>query len=125
MRGLCAIFVAIYHFSTNSYIASLPFIKNGFLFVDFFFVLSGFVIASSYGSKLKDDFSTSRFMFLRLGRLYPLHFFVLGLFLVIAIVKPDGNYSASGFILTALLLQTFTDGNLTNWNLPSWSISAE
>jgi hypothetical protein len=48
MRGLCAIIVAIYHFSSASYIGEVPFIKNGLLFVDFFFVLSGFVIAASY-----------------------------------------------------------------------------
>ena len=47
LRGICAIIVAVYHFSSNSILAALPFIKNGFLFVDFFFVLSGFVIASS------------------------------------------------------------------------------
>ncbi len=122
LRGICAIMVAVYHFSTVSHLASLPFIENGFLFVDFFFVLSGFVIASSYGDKLRSGFPISQFMFLRLGRLYPLHLFVLCLYLPIAVM---GGYSWHGFWITALLLQVFSDGNLGNWNPPSWSISAE
>jgi len=124
MRGICAVMVAIYHLSAVSYVNSLPFIKNGFLFVDFFFALSGFVIASSYQDKLLNDLPISRFMFLRIARLYPLHLFMLLLYLGVAILRPM-DYSASGFVITALLLQTFSDGNLTNWNLPSWSISAE
>lgn len=122
LRGICAVMVAIYHFSTDSLLANLPFIENGYLFVDFFFVLSGFVIASSYGERLRSGFPISRFMFLRLGRLYPLHIFVLCLYLPVAI---GGAYSASSFWITALLLQVFTDGQLGNWNPPSWSISAE
>src|SRR6266704_3238416 len=85
LRGICAIFVAIYHFSAVSFLSSIPIIKNGFLFVDFFFVLSGFVIAASYGERLKAQFPISKFMFLRLGRLYPLHIFVLFLYLIIAL----------------------------------------
>src|SRR5258708_2731325 len=122
LRGICAIIVAIYHFSTVSYLADMPFIKNGFLFVDFFFVLSGFVIASSYGDKLRSGFSIPQFMFLRLGRLYPLPIFVLLLYLPIAMT---GGYSWSSFWVTALLLQAFSHGGLGNWNPPSWSISAE
>ena len=122
LRGICAVIVAIYHFSTTSLLFNVPFIENGYLFVDFFFVLSGFVIASSYGERLRSGFPISRFMFLRLGRLYPLHIFVLCLYLPIAI---GGSYSASSFWITALLLQVFTDGQLGNWNPPSWSISAE
>jgi peptidoglycan/LPS O-acetylase OafA/YrhL len=125
VRGICAIFVAIYHFRTVSYIGSIPFIQNGFLFVDFFFVLSGFVIASNYGDRLRNQFPISRFMFLRLARLYPLHLFVLLCYLVVAVVKADSGYSGNGFVLTLLLLQTFTEGHLSNWNPPSWSISAE
>lgn len=125
LRGICAIFVAIYHFSTISYLADVPFIKNGFLFVDFFFVLSGFVIASSYGSRLRNGFSIARFMFLRMGRLYPLHLFVLCLYLGTAFTGMSDGYTAPNFWTTAFLLQAFSDGDLGNWNPPSWSISAE
>lgn len=51
--------------------------RNAYLFVDFFFVLSGFVIASTYQERIAGGFSVWRFMLLRLGRLYPLHIAVL------------------------------------------------
>lgn len=47
-RGLCAVLVALHHFKASGYIAGSSFIQNAFLFVDFFFVLSGFVISKRY-----------------------------------------------------------------------------
>ena len=75
LRGICALMVAIYHFSTNSLLANIPFIENGYLFVDFFFVLSGFVIASSYGERLRSGFPISRFMFFEVGPIISLCIF--------------------------------------------------
>src|SRR4030081_3897665 len=40
-------------------------------------------------------------------------------------IAMTGGYSAVNFWKTALLLQAFSDGQLGNWNPPSWSISAE
>jgi peptidoglycan/LPS O-acetylase OafA/YrhL len=126
LRGVCAVFVAIFHFSTDATITAIPFIHHGFLFVDFFFVLSGFVIAANYGAKLQSGFPLGKFMSLRFWRLYPLHLFVLLLYAGLVAVKGAGNtYPASGFVLSGLLLQIFSDGQLGNWNLPSWSIAAE
>lgn len=106
---------------------SLSLITNGGLFVDFFFVLSGFVIASSYGRKLSTGFSLLAFMLLRLGRLYPLHFFLLALYVPPALSKT--NYSITDFIDSAFLLQAWTPyswpEHVNPWNPPSWSISAE
>ena len=50
---------------------------GGWLWVDFFFVLSGFVIAASCGERLASGFAVRRFMLLRLGRIYPLHITML------------------------------------------------
>ncbi|WP_454616650.1 hypothetical protein [Bradyrhizobium cenepequi] len=58
-----------------------PFTRKAYLFVDFFFVLTGFVIASNYRSRLADGFSAGRFLVLRLGRIYPLHIVTLLLFI--------------------------------------------
>lgn len=126
LRGLCAIFVAVFHFSAHSTFYKIPFIQNAFLFVDFFFVLSGFVIAANYGAKLQGGLDIGKFMFLRLGRLYPLHLFVLMMCIgLVAVRGPGDTYPLSGFWISAFLLQIFSDGHLGNWNLPSWSISAE
>jgi peptidoglycan/LPS O-acetylase OafA/YrhL len=53
---------------------------NGFLAVDFFFCLSGFVIAYSYAAKLEDSLGVGEFSLLRVIRLYPM--FLLGTMLM-------------------------------------------
>jgi peptidoglycan/LPS O-acetylase OafA/YrhL len=77
LRAICATLVVFYHFEGVTIIGSVPFVRNAFLFVDFFFVLSGFVIASSYAERVAAGLPIPKFMFLRLGRLYPLHAIVL------------------------------------------------
>jgi len=74
-RGICALMVALFHFPTRSMFSQSAFVGGAYLFVDFFFVLPGFVIASSYGSRLSKPDELARFALVRLGRIYPLHFF--------------------------------------------------
>ena len=52
LRGIAAISVALHHFSINSILQNNYYVKNSYLMVDFFFVLSGFVIAYNYMDKL-------------------------------------------------------------------------
>ncbi len=49
MRGIAAIFVMLFHYFASS---GQKWLMNGFIAVDFFFVLSGFVVLHSYGQKL-------------------------------------------------------------------------
>lgn len=126
LRGICACMVAVMHLPTPGLLYRS--MHNGYLFVDFFFVLSGFVIAASYGDKLAQGFSVGRFMFLRLGRVYPLHLAMLLAFAAFEIVtrKPlEGDYSMAGLISSLLLLQIFVGPDGATWNRPSWSIAAE
>lgn len=136
LRGICAYLVVLFHFQTSGIITNISFVKNGWLFVDFFFVLSGFVISASYGRRLENGFPLARFLFLRLGRIYPLHIVVLAAFLAMEIfgtffhgLSPREPFSGSrtpyDLIMSVFLLQTFnlTDG--LSWNNPSWSIAAE
>jgi peptidoglycan/LPS O-acetylase OafA/YrhL len=51
-RGICACLVVLFHFHGYSPIYSWGLIRNSYLFVDFFFVLSGFVIAWNYATRL-------------------------------------------------------------------------
>src|SRR5947199_4414119 len=76
-RGIAACLVALFHLDAYSHLYGMPFLRNSWLFVDFFFVLSGFVIAANYQQRLLDGFGVGRFLLLRLGRLYPLHFTML------------------------------------------------
>lgn len=137
LRGVCACMVVLLHFVTQGHIASLSIVKHGFLFVDFFFVLSGFVIGSSYGERLAQGFSIGRFMWLRLGRIYPLHIVMLIAFLAFelffAYFMPNAaarapftdSFSLDSLVQSLFLVQIFFGPDATPWNGPSWSIAAE
>lgn len=118
--------VALFHFDVISHLSFLPLTRNGYLFVDFFFVLSGFVIASNYRSRLAEGFGTGRFLVLRLGRIYPLHLVTLLLFIPIDAAKDGvGPNLLQAIVTNAVLLQGL-GVNPQNWlNFASWSISAE
>jgi peptidoglycan/LPS O-acetylase OafA/YrhL len=47
-RGFCALLVALYHVPVTAFVFLNPLVRGSFLFVDFFFVLSGFVISFTY-----------------------------------------------------------------------------
>ena len=137
LRGVCACMIVLLHFPTFGAISSSAFVTNAFLFVDFFFVLSGFVIAASYGDRLAKGFSIARFMALRLGRIYPLHLFMLLVFLAFEVAFAAGGagsadraafsgvYAPDGLVTSVLLVQTFVGPKFTQWNGPSWSIAVE
>lgn len=146
-RGVAACAVALFHFRSvfgigvNSHIASLALIKDAWLGVDFFFVLSGFVIASNYQRRLICRTVRLRdFLLLRLGRLYPLHLFALLATVSIVLflrygatgaTRPDlptDQLALSPFLANLLLLHGLHVGRSimwNQWNHPSWSISAE
>ena len=105
--------------------------------VDFFFVLSGFVISAAYGSRLAGGFSLARFMTLRLGRVYPLHLLVLALYVAAELAKLPLRQAGLDFAapftarsdpgdlaLTALLMQVFVVPTPLHWSPASWSIAA-
>lgn len=72
IRGLAAIVVLMFHTAVKARRHEL--IPVGYLAVDLFFVLSGFVIAQAYGAKLHEGLSLRAFLTIRGRRLYPLFF---------------------------------------------------
>jgi len=72
-RGIAALCVALYHFPVYSHIEFSGFVHGAYLFVDFFFVLSGFVIAYVYADRLQRWDDVTEFIVRRFGRLWPLH----------------------------------------------------
>jgi len=69
LRGTAALCVLLLHWFDG---VGMPWCHYGFLAVDFFFLLSGFVIAHSYERRLLDSMSVGRFLWLRFVRLYPM-----------------------------------------------------
>jgi peptidoglycan/LPS O-acetylase OafA/YrhL len=138
LRGVAALGVLLHHMPASNGLAALPIARMGSLFVDFFFVLSGFVIASSYGEKLAGTFALRKFAVLRLGRVLPVHLVMVALFAVIecaAWALGSGGFSLRpAFTGTHSPLHLFTasfllDGYIPHWqnffNGVSWSISVE
>ena len=77
-RGVCASLVALFHMPTGSHLGQLLPVQNAWLFVDFFFVLSGFVISHAAEGRLWRPGENSRFLLKRFARLWPLHAVMLG-----------------------------------------------
>jgi peptidoglycan/LPS O-acetylase OafA/YrhL len=141
MRGVAALIVALMHMPPlvrEQYVPGL--IENGYLMVPFFFVLSGFVIHLNYFEFIRDGRGLSRFMFLRLGRLYPVHFVFLLLWLGVEVARyiaaqhygvhapvtqPFRENSPTAFIEHLFLVQALGFSNASTFNVPSWSISVE
>ncbi|HST37274.1 MAG TPA: acyltransferase, partial [Allosphingosinicella sp.] len=138
LRGVAACFVVLYHLHTTGFITNVAIVRHAWLFVDFFFVLSGFVIAASYGEKLKTGFPLRAYMILRLGRIYPLHLFIILVFVAIEcallLAGAQGMQGRAPFTGprslpfladNLLLIQIFVPGAKASWNGVSWSIAAE
>lgn len=139
-RGLAALMVAFYHFGVYSHLQQLSVVRVSFLFVDFFFVLSGFVVAHAYADMLlREKPAWISFVLRRLGRLWPLHLAVLSMFLALELSKVatgvfidglgegafSGRYSVVSFWANVFLIHDFGFFDHLTWNFPSWSISAE
>lgn len=127
LRGLCACAVALFHFHGPGLLAASTIVRGSWLFVDFFFVLSGFVIAHAYRARLASGFSVARFMGLRFGRIYPLHLFMLLVYLAAVLVAGTGvepDRTPGQFVQNVLLLNSLHAAT-NSWNAPSWSIAAE
>lgn len=146
LRGLAAIWVVIYHY-TFQYFPSLHpeyytgVVGNGYLAVDMFFILSGFVMAHVYHGMFLQDVGSNYLDFLkaRVARLYPVHLLILGLFVATSLAARAAEYAATGTFemiplegarsLSALFANLFMLQGLRasdlSWNYPAWSISVE
>ena len=76
LRGVAAILVAVFHFEAFFGKDAVP---SGYLAVDLFFLLSGFVIANAYLDRLRGGMPARQFMMARAIRLFPLYLFGTGI----------------------------------------------
>ncbi|RZI40196.1 acyltransferase [Herbaspirillum sp. HC18] len=145
VRGIAALLVALYHLNIGSSYFSI--IRNGYLFVDLFFVLSGFVICASYANSLRGLADIRYFIIRRFGRLFPLLAFSTVVFVLasnaIVLAKQIAIASGQAAVLNnpGALAYHFPDAaeivstlTLTHslglfdhliLNTPTWSISTE
>jgi peptidoglycan/LPS O-acetylase OafA/YrhL len=135
LRGFAAILVVLYHIPP--YLQRWFACPNAFLAVDFFFCLSGFIIAYSYENRILSGMRFGDFCLSRLIRLYPLYFLgsILGLLSVCILAYAGGrSHLRLSDLLVAAVLSLLVLPNLGHaWsnhslfplNGPAWSLFFE
>lgn len=148
LRGIAALMVAVLHFS-DEWLPNLKIaehtmlIQKGYLWVDFFFVLSGFIISHVYAGYFRGAFgfkTYAGFMFARFSKIYPIHLIVLFGFILMEVAKIGiasigqielftqaftGNKPPIGILTSVLMLHSMGVHDMPVWNLPAWSMSVE
>jgi peptidoglycan/LPS O-acetylase OafA/YrhL len=133
LRGVAAILVIFWH--VPKYLLSTA-TQSSFLAVDFFFCLSGFVIAFSYEKRLRESLGLREFMAARLIRLYPMY--LLGISLgIVVLLWLDLHFqipkTLSGRFSLLIALQLFMLPTIGVWksrfafplDFPAWSLFFE
>lgn len=144
LRGIAAFVVIWYHFGEG--FATSPvdqMINHGYLAVDFFFVLSGFVLGYAYDNRWKNGSMTAgRFMLRRVIRLHPMVILSVILGAVAYLIQGSMQWDGTHVPLTTLLLALFLglflipvipgidadvrgNGEMFPLNGPSWSLFFE
>jgi peptidoglycan/LPS O-acetylase OafA/YrhL len=141
LRGLAALAVVFWHWQSflpgdptrqPLYAVFAPLYNYGFMAVDLFFTLSGFVFFWLYRERVgAGNLAPQTFALLRFSRIYPLHLLTL-----LAVVAGQAVYQAAHgasfvhphndpwhFVLHLFLLNSFESG--WSFNAPAWSISVE
>ena len=150
LRGIAAILVVFYHIfegfafaeATNGAGSGLiSTLNHGHIAVDFFFILSGFVISYAYDDRWT-KMSTWQFFKRRLVRLHPMLVMgaIIGVlaFAFVGFEKWDGAKASTGWVMVAMLLTMFMipavpgvpyevrgNGEMFPLNGPAWSLFFE
>lgn len=142
IRGFAALWVMVHHLvlqyplKGQSYPWLEQLAERGWLGVDLFFILSGFVISYAHQDDFKQGISFTdwkRFMFLRLIRIYPVHFATTMLLIPVALgavylfeyTSPVDAFSLSKLVHSLTLTNGLGIPDSVGWNAPSWSVGSE
>jgi len=135
IRGIAAWLVVLYHIRLSMNWAPdtlIAVFAKGYLAVDFFFLLSGFVLWLTYADQLHQGGGggAARFLQRRVARIWPLHLLMLAgaacFATALAVTgRPNAAYPFGELPLHILLIQSWGLTDELHWNDPAWSISAE
>jgi peptidoglycan/LPS O-acetylase OafA/YrhL len=132
IRGVAALWVVGHHLQFEMATIGYPFagrlFRPGYVAVDIFFVLSGFVITAVHRDLTRPGLAG--FFMRRIFRVYPLHLFLLAVILGLWLWS-EARFGAHNpterlrdLPVVILLLQPYLIHGLT-WNTVSWSIGVE
>lgn len=103
----------------------IAFLRNGYLGVSFFFVLSGFILTYSYAGRMAGAADVKDFAVARFARIYPVYAVALLLYLPISEEPFEQPLMA---LATVFMVQGWTPINSSAgyfWNMPAWTLSME
>lgn len=129
LRGIAALGVAAAH------LTGFAVLHRQYLWVDFFFVLSGFILVHAYKATFRDGITRHAaltFFRARFFRIYPLHLAMLLVMVALETMKlATQHHGFTGYnsmpllIQNIFLVQNWALGSGFSWNMPAWSISTE
>ena len=130
LRGMAALAVMLSH---SAQLTGQSLVPRGYLAVDLFFCLSGFVIAHAYDQRLATGLRPVTFLKLRVIRLYPLYLLGLGIGGAVAIaailLAPPASLTVGEWLAAAgfglVFLPVWFATALYPLNVPSWSLLFE
>lgn len=131
LRGFAALAILLFHM--EGFITPGRLLGHGYLAVDLFFVLSGFVVARRYGRRLDTGMSFRAFAAVRMRRLWPMALVGLVLSLLVAAhpfrrsgAASPGELAAWATFGALLLPNPFAPAGAVLWiNGPAWSLHFE
>jgi hypothetical protein len=133
-RGLVAVLVILFHVYVLHTFFLAEWLRYLAPVLEFFFIVSGFVMALGFGDKVTDTKSFVGYIIRRGGRVWPIHLAMIGLLLLIPLLRfimqtPgdlfSGQLTLESLPAQLLILQTWTPEYAMTWNYPSWTLSGE
>jgi len=137
LRIFAALHVVLFHMRVTGILAGGPWVYQnfagiGYIGVNFFFVLSGFILVYTYAGH---SLNPRQFWQARFARIYPAYvlslvisapfFFVAVRHLNLPFFSWSKNHLLLACILTVCLLQSWVPQAALTWNSVSWSLSVE
>ena len=143
VRFVAAFWVLLYHYQGALATAGLlvpvlhEVLRVGRLGVDLFFALSGFILTHTYLTKMGPTITwpkSRHFLWLRLARIYPVHFVMLNVAGLAVLAQQKFGSSTAGsrdwlnvtdYLKQVLLIHEWGPNPQRGWNFPAWSLSME
>src|ERR1700761_6192250 len=127
LRALLSRATLLFHFTPAGLGPLYAIIDNGYVFVSFFFLISGYILAYNYLDR-PERLKLSDFWVARLSRLYPVYVFALIIFWEMLRVEHQVRSPSDfweGTILSIILMQGWFPTLATFWNTVAWTLSCE